>query len=155
MTTNHRITQTTLNRLAAKIYEDRGWKILYQDMPGGSRSGVGLTALINSAFERTYNMIPDLVAAKDNVLLLGEVDVSLTRTYIGKFEKYASRANQLTQLFVDMQLFATPPAILFSFVASRHSNQAVTVPVRLTHFELLVLDTTQTQPSLRSVFLKD
>ena len=98
-----RITQTYINKTAKEYFENDGWNILYYDLPGGRRSGVGVHAQVNSLWEKIYNLSPDLVIEKNNIVILYEVDNKLTDDYIEKYKKYkdgeVELINKLGEIF--------------------------------------------------------
>lgn len=90
-----RITQTYLNNLAIQHFNQQGWELLYFDLPGGRRSGVGKIAKINKIWERTYNLSPDILLIKNSEILILEVDNNFSNYYIEKFLKYKSKQIEL------------------------------------------------------------
>ena len=112
-----RISQTFLITEAIRALESAKWTCLYYDLPGGSRSGVGLRAEINSVFERVLNLSPDGLFIKDSTLLLLEVDKALTKTYFDKFDKYHRKQTELIDRIDDI-LSTRIDRLLFGFATS-------------------------------------
>lgn len=118
-----RITQSYLIDTAIKYFNERHWRLLYYDKPGGRRSGVGLTARMNESFERIYNLSPDILLCKDQELLLLEVDVNLNEAYVAKYDKYLEKSTELiTQV---SELLKKPMDVLtFGFVSKKEKPLA-------------------------------
>lgn len=93
-----RVTQTYLNHKAADYFTSLGWKTIYVDLPGGRRSGIGITAEINAVWEKLYNLSPDIVLIKEETLLLLEVDNIFSMEYVDKLKKFYSKKQELLNL---------------------------------------------------------
>lgn len=119
-------SQAYLNKLTTDLLQKEGWKLLYEDLPGGSRSGIGITSKLNSVWEQTYNLIPDLLYIKGTELLLGEVDNVLNLEYKEKFNKYnqlqdelisrisvilETKITKVTYIFISKKLNTNPPPL--------------------------------------------
>ncbi len=125
-------SQAYLNKLTTDLLIKEGWKLLYEDLPGGSRSGIGITSKLNSIWEQTYNLIPDLLYIRGSELLLGEVDNVLNLEYKEKFNKYNQLQDELisrisvvleikvtkvTYIFISKKLNPNPPPLNCSLIS--------------------------------------
>jgi hypothetical protein len=70
---------------------------LYNDLPGGRRSGVGRVAEINKLWEGIYNLSPDILLIKEGVLLLLEVDNTFNLEYEKKLLRFKEKKQQLIE----------------------------------------------------------
>jgi len=75
------MTQTKIIELLRRELIKLNWDILYYDFPNASRSGVKNFGKIALLFEHTYDLSPDLVAIKNNILLIFEVDHDIHKVY--------------------------------------------------------------------------
>lgn len=92
-----RITQTYLNNITIEYFLKFNWELLYNDLPGGRRSGVGRVAEINKLWEGIYNLSPDILLIKEGVLLLLEVDNTFNLEYEKKLLRFKEKKQQLIE----------------------------------------------------------
>ena len=90
-----RITQSFLIRKIAEHLSENEWIILYTDYPQGSRGGIGVKSLVHTIFETYYDRAPDILAYKNETLLLIEVNNKLEKKYIDKFCEYDRHSSAL------------------------------------------------------------
>lgn len=90
-----RITQSFLIRKIAEHLSENQWKILYTDYPQASRGGIGIKALVHTILETIYDRAPDILAYKNENLLLIEVNNKLEKRYIDKFLEFDRNSSAL------------------------------------------------------------
>lgn len=83
-----RQTQSYLIRRIVEHLSNSNYSIIYTDYPQASRGGVGRKSVVHYVFETLYDRAPDIVAYKDKLLLLVEVNSKLENRYIEKFIEY-------------------------------------------------------------------
>jgi len=129
------MTQTLAIRRVSEYLGCEGWSIIYQDFPGGRRSGVGRVARINSALERIYNKIPDILAVKDATLLLTEVDASFDEKCEEKFRVWEEKIGLLLEeLTIIMQYPVRDFRFGFAYYGRKHSKHIL--PSDITTFRI-------------------
>ncbi len=89
------VTQSLVINKIAELLKRFGYRILYKDLPGTSRSGFGERAKINLIFEHIFDKSPDIVAFKNGVLLVIEVDNNFSNEYKEKFDIYRNLSSTL------------------------------------------------------------
>ena len=90
------MTQTKIIELLRRELDRRSFNVIYFDFPNASRSGVGTFGKVALIFEHVYDMSPDLVAVKDEYLLIYEVDNDLKKIIIKK-KKYKTKETLLIE----------------------------------------------------------
>lgn len=90
-------TQASMIIKTRKFLSSNGWTILYDDLPSGSRSGIGRRAEIFHIFDSLFNAYPDVICVKDDVLLVVEVDHILNSEYIHKLNGYLQKSGVLKE----------------------------------------------------------
>jgi len=92
-----RITQSFLvNAFAAQIKREN-WNVLFTDFVNARRSGASSQGAMNYCFESIFDRFPDVVAVKDAVMLVAEVDLSYKELYVKKLRTFQSRKEDIFQ----------------------------------------------------------
>jgi len=129
ITQSYLINQTIINLIS------KGWSLLYSDIPGGKRSGIGIIANINSIWEGLYNLSPDIVFENKGEILLIEVDRNLNKEYLEKFSKYISKEKELKEKLKNA-IGKEITCIKFGFV-SKSDKYKITINRNLKDFNFI------------------
>jgi len=92
-----RITQSYLTNSLCDKLQKEGWNILYADYSDGRRGGEGNQGVLNKCFETLFDEFPDIVAQKDEELLIVEVDLRFKQNYEDKLRRFSKRKDELVQ----------------------------------------------------------
>lgn len=130
-----RITQSYLINQTVATFIKEGWSLLYKDIPGGRRSGVGVVASINKIWEGLYNLSPDIVFENKGIILLLEVDKKLNEEYLEKFNKYFSKEYLLKEKLTNI-ISKEITRVEFGFV-SKNDKYDVVVNNHLKNFNFI------------------
>jgi hypothetical protein len=74
-----------------------GWDVLFADFVNSKRSGVGSQGALNFCLEKIFDQFPDIVAVRNNSLLIVEVDIAYKNTYMKKLKTFESKKDELFQ----------------------------------------------------------
>lgn len=80
-----------------KQLQRENWNILYEDYVNSQRGGRGHQGAINYCFEMIFDKFPDIVAVREQTLLIAEVDASYKEQYVTKLRAFRSKQDELFQ----------------------------------------------------------
>jgi|SRR3989338_2975925 len=128
-----RVTQSfTIQKIIEKLVEE-GYDIIYKDLPHGRRSGVGVHGQINLLFERLFDRSPDILAIKENKLIvLIEVNHNYKKSLNKKFNEYLSKKDELLKRISDITN-AKVQELEFGFGVAKKSFPNIELPFKRFH----------------------
>lgn len=88
-------SQSSMIIRTRKFLSSHGWTVLYDDLPGGSRSGIGDRNKLFQIFTRLFRSYPDLVCVRGDKLLIVEVNDVLSEAYVRKLNSYLHKSELL------------------------------------------------------------
>jgi hypothetical protein len=95
------MTQSFLVNALASQLKREGWTILFSDFVNARRGGAGPQGALNYCFELIFDQFPDIVATKDTVMLIVEVNLAYKEIYATKLKTFQSKQIELFQCVKD------------------------------------------------------